>query len=194
MFELKCVAVASALRIFWGLVNVTIGFHVQESSSSNLRMFYKIVPRTFECSRGLLKQLESLTQNCFSKVRLDLGEKKCNAQETESVTSFYVLSNHGKITDLNSIDCVYVHICMFIYFLVLLTVLVVFKSQCIYEHERFMGSGKGRKKICVIFCLKILLICSSKEIRNISVKIHLQIFASFFSYWQEKILPALILT
>lgn len=55
MFELECVDIASALRIFWSLVNVTVGFRVQESSSSNLGMFYKIVPRTFEYCRGLFK-------------------------------------------------------------------------------------------------------------------------------------------
>lgn len=50
MFELECVEFASALRIFWDIVNVTIGFNVQESSSSHLGMFYEIVPRTaFEC-------------------------------------------------------------------------------------------------------------------------------------------------
>ena len=50
MFELECDEFASALRIFWDIVNVTIGFNVQESSSSHLGMFYEIVPRTaFEC-------------------------------------------------------------------------------------------------------------------------------------------------
>lgn len=73
--------------------------------------------------------------------------RKCNAQETESVTSFYVLSNHGKITDLNSIDCVYVHVCMFIYFLVLLTVLVVFLSHSVYMNMNALcGSGKKEGK------------------------------------------------
>lgn len=46
MFELECVDIASAPRIFWDIVNVTIGFSAQESSSSNLGMFYKIVPGT----------------------------------------------------------------------------------------------------------------------------------------------------
>lgn len=46
MFELEYVEFASALRIFWDIVNVTIGFNVQESSSSHLGMFYEIVPRT----------------------------------------------------------------------------------------------------------------------------------------------------
>lgn len=55
MFELECAAVASALRVFWDVVNVTIGFHVQESSSSNLGMLFKIVPRTSEYWRGLFK-------------------------------------------------------------------------------------------------------------------------------------------
>lgn len=39
MFELECVDIASVLRLFWGIVNVMIGFNVQESSSSNLGMF-----------------------------------------------------------------------------------------------------------------------------------------------------------
>ena len=42
--------------------------------------------------------------------------------------------------------------CVYTYFLVLLTLLVVFKPQCIYERERSMGSGKGRKKIFVSYC------------------------------------------
>ena len=42
--------------------------------------------------------------------------------------------------------------CVYTYFLVLLTVLVVFKPQCIYEREHSMGSGKGRKKIFVLYC------------------------------------------
>lgn len=46
MFELECVEFASALRIFWDIVNVTIGFNVQESSSPHLGMFYEVVPRT----------------------------------------------------------------------------------------------------------------------------------------------------
>lgn len=46
MFELECVEFASVLRIFWDIVNVTIGFNVQESSSSHFGMFYEIVPRT----------------------------------------------------------------------------------------------------------------------------------------------------
>lgn len=34
---------ASALSLFWVVVNVTIGFNVQESSSSNLAIFFKVV-------------------------------------------------------------------------------------------------------------------------------------------------------
>lgn len=37
---------ASAFRIFWDIVNVTIGFNVQASSASHLGMFYEVVPRT----------------------------------------------------------------------------------------------------------------------------------------------------
>lgn len=70
-------------------------------------------------------------------------------QNLHPFMSFQTMVNYR----FNSIDCVYVHVCMFIYFLVLLTVLVVFKSQCIYEHERFMGSGKGRKKKFQIYFL-----------------------------------------
>lgn len=46
VFELKCFVIASTVKIFWDIVNVTIGFNIQESSSSNLGMFYRIVPRT----------------------------------------------------------------------------------------------------------------------------------------------------
>lgn len=42
MFELECVVNASALSLFWGIINVITGFNVQESSSSHLGMFYKI--------------------------------------------------------------------------------------------------------------------------------------------------------
>lgn len=40
MFELECVDLASVLSLFGGIVNVMIGFKVQESSSSNLPMGY----------------------------------------------------------------------------------------------------------------------------------------------------------
>lgn len=66
MFELECVDVTSAPRIFWDIVNVTVGFSVQESSSSNLGMFYKIVPRTaFGYWRGLFKWLEKSALKLF---------------------------------------------------------------------------------------------------------------------------------
>lgn len=35
--EVECLDTASARRVFWDIVNVTIGFNIQESSSSNLR-------------------------------------------------------------------------------------------------------------------------------------------------------------
>lgn len=38
MFELEYLSIASAVRIFWDIVNVTIGFNIQESSLSNLGM------------------------------------------------------------------------------------------------------------------------------------------------------------
>lgn len=54
VFEWGCVGIASIVRIFWDIVNVAIGFNIQESSSLDLGMFYKIVPRTaIEYSRGL---------------------------------------------------------------------------------------------------------------------------------------------
>lgn len=54
VFEWGCVGIASIVRIFWDIVNVAIGFNIQESSSLDLGIFYKIVPRTaIEYSRGL---------------------------------------------------------------------------------------------------------------------------------------------
>lgn len=35
--EVECLDTASAARVFWDIVNVTIGFNIQESSSSNFR-------------------------------------------------------------------------------------------------------------------------------------------------------------
>lgn len=56
VFEWGCAGIASIVRIFWDIVNVAIGFNIQESSSLDLGMFYKIVPRTaIEYSRGLFK-------------------------------------------------------------------------------------------------------------------------------------------
>lgn len=50
MFDLECVDIASTLRLFWDIVNVTMGFNVQESSSSKLAVVYKIIPGTaIEC-------------------------------------------------------------------------------------------------------------------------------------------------
>lgn len=46
MFELECTEFASAFRIFWDIVNVTIGFNVQASPASHLGMFYEVVPST----------------------------------------------------------------------------------------------------------------------------------------------------
>lgn len=43
--------VASALSLFWVVVNVTIGFNVQGSSSSNLAMFFKVVLEHPLCKR-----------------------------------------------------------------------------------------------------------------------------------------------
>lgn len=55
MFELECVGIAPVLSLFGGIVNVSIGFNIQESLSSSLGTC-KIVPRTpIEYWRGLFK-------------------------------------------------------------------------------------------------------------------------------------------
>lgn len=54
VFDLECVDIASALRIFLDTVNVTMGFNIQESSSK-IAVFYKVVPGTaIECWRRFL--------------------------------------------------------------------------------------------------------------------------------------------
>lgn len=86
MFELECDEFASALRIFWDIVNVTIGFNVQESSSSHLGMFYEIVPRTaFEC------QLETSKPKIAGLRSHQTLMRKCLTRVKESVTFFQAM-------------------------------------------------------------------------------------------------------
>lgn len=100
-----------------------------------------------------LNSQKSLTKNRFPKIRLDLDVKKFNAHETVSVTFFYILSGHGKITNLNSIDCVYGCVCVLVLFFLFLAVSVVVKPQFICKDELFMGSGKGKKSKFALYCI-----------------------------------------